>query len=217
VRSTRPSIGSSKTQIYSLTCLSGLAFGELASSASVGANSAVPAIQTNHICGKQPYDGLANVFQSGKMKTVSPLDLSWSAELQSIPTPDLQRSPVAPQLSSAPATIASSLKRVFTFRRKLSICGCLASTRSKLRNAALGLARDGVGHDPRSNFIHDDVGRVRNALATALSPSWSAISPDTDNPLQELFRAQRRARRCHRKNERFHPQLRRQYHIRLVL
>jgi uncharacterized protein YcbK (DUF882 family) len=31
----------------------------------------------------------------------------------------------------------------------------------KLRKAALTLGRGGVGYDPRSDFIHVDVGRVR--------------------------------------------------------
>src|SRR6266481_2712624 len=45
-------------------------------------------------------------------------------------------------------------------------------------------------------------------VSTALPASSPAISQDRDNHWQELFRAKRRARRCRRKNERFHPQLR---------
>src|SRR6185437_2162308 len=101
-----------------------------------------------------------------------------------------------------------SQRTAFTFRRKLSICGCPASTPSncvRLLSVWLAAAWATILTRTSSTWTSAAFG---SGVSTVLRISSPAINQDTGNPWQELFRAQRRARRCRRKNERFHPQSR---------
>src|SRR5580765_2383814 len=105
-----------------------------------------------------------------------------------------------------------SQRTAFTFKRKPSICGCPASTPSncaRLLSVWLAAVWATILTRTLSTWTSAAFG---SGVSTVLRISSPAINQDTGNPWQELFRAQRRARRCRRKNERFHPQLRQQCH-----